>query len=331
MVIALTVLVCNRERGGLSICFTGDLLLDRGVRTFIGRNGVDALFQPISGSIKAADFAIANLECPATAVATPTTKQYVFRAEPQWLDAVRKYGFTHLNVANNHAIDHSRRALVETGKNIRKYGLIATGYGATHTEACEPVEIEERGIRIAVFSSVLLPLENWLYLPEAPSVCQATSGQLSDAIREYRKSHENVFIAVMLHWGAEYHAFPATYQRKQASEIITAGADIIIGHHPHVLQSVSFIDGKPVLYSLGNFVFDAKRPDASIGIVATVHIEEGREPCCYLKPYRIENCVPIPMKPEESDECKKYLISLSEGISLENSICGWRLSATSFK
>ena len=91
---------------------TGDILLDRGVRHVIERQGVDRLFSTaIDSVLQEADVVVGNLECPATKIKAPVMKQYIFRAEPEWLEALHRHGITHLNLANNHAIDQGREGL----------------------------------------------------------------------------------------------------------------------------------------------------------------------------------------------------------------------------
>ena len=178
---------------------------------------------------------------------------------------------------------------------------------------------------MAVFSSVLLPLENWMFLPDRPSVCQATARELAGSIRAYRKERPNVFIVVTLHWGAEYHSLPTSLQRRQAEQIVAAGADMIVGHHPHVVQSIAWVHDRPVLFSLGNFVFDQRRSDSSRGMLVEVWLSTRGEPQFYLRPYRIDGCVPVPMSPSEAREFKQFVLSLSDGVVLDDTTDGWRL------
>ena len=99
----------------LNIIFTGDILLDRGVRRVINRHGVDHLFsEGIDSVFRSAQIVVGNLECPATKIEAPVFKRYIFRAEPEWLENLQKHGITHLNLANNHSIDQGREGLMDT-------------------------------------------------------------------------------------------------------------------------------------------------------------------------------------------------------------------------
>lgn len=100
---------------------TGDILLDRGVRKVVEKQGVDQLFSAaIDSVLQASDVVVGNLECPATKIKAPVFKKYIFRAEPEWLATMQRHGFTHLNLANNHSIDQGREGLLDTYQNILK-------------------------------------------------------------------------------------------------------------------------------------------------------------------------------------------------------------------
>ena len=126
----------------LSVVFTGDVLLDRGVREFIGHKGVDALFSPSVDSLfHASDIVVANLECPVAKIKAPVQKIYIFRGEPEWLPALRRHGITHLNLANNHSIDQGREGLADTWQQVRQAGMVPVGAAPTMAEAAVPTEL----------------------------------------------------------------------------------------------------------------------------------------------------------------------------------------------
>ncbi|MDR0815312.1 MAG: CapA family protein, partial [Bacteroidales bacterium] len=103
----------------LTICFTGDVLLDRGVREQIDRRGIDALFADVAPLWANYDAVVVNLECPVTTRQAPVNKQYIFRGEPEWLPALRKAGITHAVLANNHTYDQGRGGLEDTYHNLK--------------------------------------------------------------------------------------------------------------------------------------------------------------------------------------------------------------------
>ena len=305
--------------GAQTITFTGDILLDRGVRLFIEQHGVDALFTPeIDSLFAASDVVVGNLECPATNLKTPASKLYVFRAEPEWLAVLRRHGITHLNLANNHTVDQHRGGLRSTYDNCIRAGIIPIGAGETMNQAAEPVllnpapgssptgdgrESPTRGLggrNIWLFASQRLKLENFVPLPDAFSVSQEDMDTLCQRISRLRAADPTAYIIVSLHWGHEHRLQPVPQQRQQAHQIIDAGADCIVAHHTHTLQTIETYKGKPIYYSIGNFIFDLTKPINARACVVQITIPthtasaDGNTPPVEVKtiPIEIKHCTP---------------------------------------
>ena len=289
--VIFSLLQCKNKNEELSICFTGDLLLDRGVRSIIELRGVDSIFSNVSPLFRQTDFVVCNLECPITINKRPINKQFIFRAEPEWLSSLKLAGITHLAMANNHTNDQNRDGLVVTSNEIIANKMIPIGFGMNYSEACKPVLIEKGHIKVAIFNSVTLPLENFPFLPDKPCVCQSSTDELSNTIYYYKKSNPTHFVIVLLHWGQEYHVKPSISQRVGAIKLVKAGADAIIGHHPHVVQAIEFINDKPIIYSLGNFVFDPLRQEATKGLMVKLIISDDKLKIIGYK-ILIDNCRP---------------------------------------
>lgn len=244
----------------LTVAFTGDILLDRGVRWQIENNGIESVFNERADSVfRCSDIVVGNLECPATTLNTPMMKRFVFRAEPEWLEALRAHGFTHLNMANNHTVDQGRRGLVDTWHNVEQCGMVPVGVGSTMAEAAEPVLLAEHPRKVWLIASLQMPLEHFPYLPEAPSVNQESIDSMLVRIRALRGEDSTAVIIVSLHWGQEHTLEPVPMQRSIARRLIDAGADALICHHTHTLQTIEEYHGKYIYYSLGNFIFDQDR------------------------------------------------------------------------
>jgi poly-gamma-glutamate synthesis protein (capsule biosynthesis protein) len=287
-IVLLVLSACAKHE--LSICFTGDLLLDRGVREQIDRKGVEALFAEVAPIWSAYDAVVVNLECPVTTRHAPVNKRFIFRAEPQWLPALQQAGVTHAALANNHTYDQGRDGLEDTYRNLQEAHITPLGAGSNAAQACSPVFISKGNIKVAILNSVRLPLENWVYLAEEPGPCQASIEELCEQIRQL-KAKEKCYVVVILHWGTEYAAQAGQQQGREAHLLIDAGADAIVGHHPHVLQPEETYRGKPIFYSLGNFVFDARRKEASQGIMAGLTFtSQGINVQKHF--YRIVQCAP---------------------------------------
>ena len=253
--LALCALLCllsacqKQAEEELTILFTGDVLLDRGVRPWIQREGTAALFQGVEQAFREADAVVINLECPLTNRNTPVSKKFVFRGEPEWADGLRQAGITHAALANNHTIDQGRQGLADTYHALLSAGITPLGYGLTAEEQLHPAVVRKGRTEVALFNSIPLPIENWIHQEGRPGVCQASIGRLAERIR----------------------AHPDMQQRYDAHRLVQAGADAVIGHHPHVLQPCDTLSSSFVFYSLGNFVFDTSHPAAHSSMMAVLH------------------------------------------------------------
>ena len=278
----------------LTITFTGDVLLDRGVRKHIvSRNGdANCLFSPSIDSVFAmSQLVVANLECPATKIEKPVFKNYIFRGEPEWLVTLKEHGITHLNLANNHSIDQGREGLIDTRNNIIKAGMIPIGAGETMDEAAMPVLLATAPRNVYMLASLRLALENTSYLPGKPSVSQESFDSLVARVKDLKAHDPGCCVIVSLHWGAEHMLRPAVQQLSQAHQLIDAGADCLICHHTHTMQSIERYKGKSIYYSIGNFIFDQQRDINSracmVQLTITSHDIEAN-----TIPVIIKNCVP---------------------------------------
>ena len=257
------------------ITLTGDILLDRGVRQVVEQKGIDHLFSAgIDSVFQTSDAVVGNLECPATKVHAPVFKQYVFRAEPEWLSSLNRHGVTHLNLANNHSIDQGRIGLMDTRENIIKAGMTPVGAGQNQEEADEPVLLTDSPRRVWLIASLQLALENFSRLPDHPCVSQQTIETLCQRIAQLRQADPKCFIIVSLHWGWENHVEVVPRQRYEARQLIDAGADCLVCHHTHTRQPMETYQGKPIFYGLGNFIFDPRRDLNSHGAMVRLTITE---------------------------------------------------------
>lgn len=263
----------DKNRKSIQILFVGDILLDRGVKERIEHLGVDALFHSSIDSIfHTCDYVIANLECPATKIKEPINKKFIFRAEPELLKTLKVHQISHLNIANNHSMDQGRFGLRETYLNILKSGMTPLGYGENIKQSCKPELIASEPRKVYTLSSLQVPSENWTYLENSPCVCEESFESISEQISSLKKTEPNSIIIVLLHWGVEHTLTPLVSQKQQAYSLIDSGADCIIGHHTHTIQKTEYYKGKPIYYSIGNFIFDQSKSINSEGLMVKLTI-----------------------------------------------------------
>ena len=255
-------------RASLTILFTGDVLLDRGVRRVAERKGISYLFEEVSPIFREADAVVVNLECPLTDTISPVNKKYIFRADARWAKDLKAVGITHAAMANNHTNDQGRRGLQATAQHLTEAGITPLGYGKNFKEQMSPVLIEKDGISVALFNATTLTIENWCRIDDKPGIAQPTEEELLDGIGDFQHRHPDTHIVVVLHWGVEFQPYPSIRQRALAHKLSEAGVAAVIGHHPHILQPIDTIEKMPVYYSIGNFVFDQNIPKAKESMIA---------------------------------------------------------------
>ena len=292
LAVSLLLSVSAYSADTLNIIFTGDILLDRGVRRVINHHGVDHLFSDgIDSVFRSAQIVVGNLECPATKIESPVFKQYIFRSEPEWLDTLRQHGITHLNLANNHSIDQGREGLLDTKQNIEEAGMVPIGAGASMQEAAGPVLLASSPRKVWLVPSLRLALENYSYLTDKPCVSQEPMDSLMQRVFQLRKADSTAVIIVSLHWGGEHTSKPVPRQRMEAHQLILSGADALICHHTHTLQTIETFRGKPIYYSIGNFIFDPTHPINAEACIVRLKITSDTINTETL-PVQIRHCVP---------------------------------------
>ncbi len=293
LAVSMILSVSAQSADTLTVVLTGDILLDRGVRQVINRHGVSHLFSDgIDSVFRQAQIVVGNLECPATKIEAPVFKQFIFRAEPEWLDTLCQHGFTHLNLANNHSIDQGREGLIDTKQNIEKAGMIPIGAGQNMTEASQPVLLASEPRNVWLIPSLRLALENYAYLPDKPCVSQEPMDSLLERVFRLRQADSTAVIIVSLHWGGEHTHQPVLRQRYEAHQIIHAGADILVCHHTHTLQTIEDFQGHKIYYSIGNFIFDQRKPLNTRACIVRLHIDKDGFQVETI-PIDIRNCVPF--------------------------------------
>lgn len=275
------------------ILFTGDVLLDRGVRMEGKRNGWAWLFSRVDSLFHTADATVINLECPLTQVSTPLGKRFIFRGDTCTASIMQQAGITHATLANNHTNDQGYQGIRSTISALSRAGITPMGWGNNAEQRLVPTLIKKGPVTAALFCAVLFPLENWPGNPSETSPCQTDVARLAEAIRAYRSRHPSHHIICVLHWGVEFQTFATPQQIRQAHALTDAGADAIVGHHPHVIQPVRPSDPIPVFYSLGNFIFDQHSPQTSQALVARLTLRRDTVTATSI-PVRIRHCRPEP-------------------------------------
>jgi gamma-polyglutamate biosynthesis protein CapA len=248
------------EKQPVKIIITGDIMLDRGVKYVVNEKGNGDFrfpFLEIADHLKEDDIVFGNLEGVISDKGTDVGSIYSFRAEPEAIKGLAFAGFNVLSVANNHAFDYSREALEDCLIRLDSAGIGYVGAGFTEKEAFSPLIREVDGVKIAFLAYTDLGPETWRATEDDSGIAWISEND-TERIKQDIKSAKELsdVLIVSLHSGEEYQEAPSQIQVDFSRMAVDAGADLLVGHHPHVVQpNEKYRDGW-IFYSLGNFVFD---------------------------------------------------------------------------
>lgn len=240
----------------------GDVMLARSVGDRILAQGPGIVFREVQPWLDQADLFALNLECVISDRGAPEPKAYTFRAPPEAVEALALAGADVVSLANNHALDYGLEALADMLPRLREANIQSVGAGADAEAARAPAVVERNGLRVAFLAYVDVPVEgrtgfdtrSWEAGIERPGLAWAVPNEMAFDIASARLRAD--VVVVLLHFGLEGRREATASQRALAQAAIDAGAQLVIGAHPHVLQPVEAYNGGLIVYSLGNFVFD---------------------------------------------------------------------------
>lgn len=254
----------------ITLLFVGDIMLSRLIGDIMARNNDWRYpFLETADFLKSADITFGNLEGPISARGTNVGSIYSFRSDPRAIEGLLYAGFDVLSIANNHIWDYGADAVRDTLVVVKNVGIGVVGGGTNYQEAHTPVIKEVKGAKVAFLGYTDLIPSSLGSKTSKPAIAYLNLEQAITDIKEARKLAD--LVAVSVHWGNEYETTHNLNQEKVAKAFIDAGAQLIIGHHPHVVQPVEEYNGGYIAYSLGNFVFDQNfSPDTKNGLALKI-------------------------------------------------------------
>jgi poly-gamma-glutamate capsule biosynthesis protein CapA/YwtB (metallophosphatase superfamily) len=222
----------------------------------------------------------------------------VFTGPPVGADALVRAGFSVVSTANNHAWDYGKTALFETMDNLERVGLPYAGTGRDRAAAYRPTILDREGFRLGVIAVTDIWNQGALSThPGAEYVAEADEQRLADAVRALRAEPGIAAVVVSYHGGSEYIDEPLQRTKRILRAAIEAGADAVIGHHPHVVQGVEWVGGRPIFYSLGNLLMRMHKdhPWTEFGFMARLELSRRGALKVEACPYRIFGITPLPL------------------------------------
>jgi len=249
----------------------GDIMLSGSAAAVFKVKGYSHAFRDrsLAKITSRADASFGNLEYPITRSGFPfQDKKYTFRGPAESLNAIKAAGFDLLSLANNHIMDYGLQGLTDTIRQCKRNKLVCAGAGTDLASASSPGILARRGIRYGLLAySMTFPEEFWA-TQDRPGTAHPDWAQVGNDIRDLRLKVD--ILVVSFHWGEELRIEPKKYQVDYAHYAIASGADMVVGHHPHVPQPVEIYEGKPIFYSLGNYAFGSFSKNTTFGITAEI-------------------------------------------------------------
>lgn len=307
----------------VTIAFAGDILFDPYYsvmsRLLQRENGIhDSISEDLMDEMISADIMMINNEFPYSSRGTPTEgKQFTFRAKPEYASILQEMGVDIVSLANNHAYDYGEDAFLDTLDTLAGIEMPYVGAGRNLEEAACPVYFIAGDIKIAIVSATQIErLDN----PDTKGATDESPGvfrclepsKLLEVVQEAKENSD--FVIVYIHWGTENTVEIDWIQKDQAPKIADAGADLIIGDHPHCLQPIDYVNGIPVVYSLGNFWFNSKELDTCL--VKAVIDENGLQSLQFV-PALQKGCTTTMLHEGEKERVLAYMRSISPGVDID--------------
>jgi poly-gamma-glutamate capsule biosynthesis protein CapA/YwtB (metallophosphatase superfamily) len=271
----------------------GDITFGEQVGPAILARGARYPWQDVASTLRAADVTIGNLETSVSTRGIAAAKEYTFRGPPHALEPMHDFaGFDVLTLANNHAVDYGRDALVDTLAHVRTAGIRPIGAGWNSVAARRPAILERGGLRIAFLGySDVNPL-GFIATAYAAGTAAADTAAISADVRAARRRAD--VVVCFFHWGTELHTQPDSRQQTFARACLAAGAKVVLGAHPHVLGSVARPTSRSIVaWTLGNFVFPSSGQTARSAILR-VSLDVNGVDSYRLVPVRIDGFRPRP-------------------------------------
>lgn len=278
----------------IKIVAAGDIMLDRGVEYMVKKYGGGDYCWPflkIADYFKKADISFANLESPISDKGRRLGSIYSFRAKLKAITGLVCAGLDVVSLANNHALDYGREALLQTMDLLKQKGIAYSGAGKNSREAFSVSVRRVKGTKIGFLAYTNLGSCLWRATPDTAGLAwidRRVFKNIIDYIKKIKQNRVADILVVSLHAGKEYSPEPTSFQVDFAHSCIDAGADLIIGHHPHVVQKVEKYKGGWIAYSLGNFIFDQSFSEETMkGLVLEAIIENRKIKKVFLRPIKL--------------------------------------------
>ncbi|WP_097015927.1 CapA family protein [Anaerocolumna aminovalerica] len=309
----------DKNTDEIVMLFTGDIYFSDFILNQYNKKGLDGILsENIQEEFHNAHIVMANEEFPFSKRGSKAKdKQFTFRIDPQYVQIFSDMMINVVTLGNNHVLDYGTEALLDTFSTLQDAKIPYVGAGNNLKEARETkyFDVGEKTVAILGASRVI-PVTEWNAGENKPGLFTTYDPTALIAEIETAKLQSD-YVIVYVHWGIEKKNHPEEYQRKMAKQYIDAGADLVVGSHPHVLQGMEYYKGKPIIYSLGNFMFYSNIPQTAL---LKVTLQKGDSVKTELLPAKAENGTTFIIEDtKEIQQFYKYMTDISYGVTFDKS------------
>ncbi|MCX7710749.1 MAG: CapA family protein [Clostridia bacterium] len=319
----------EEKKDVLKIIAVGDILLGRGVGSRLEKDkrGYIYPFEKVANFLKEGDVVFANLEEPITAsthglLGINQGGKYVLKNDVKAFEGIKYAGFNIVNLANNHILDYYDKGLYDTLELLDKNGIVYAGAGKNLNEARKPARIERKNLKIGMLSYT--DMSEVLYKGNPPirfiadkskaGVAPRNTGYIKEDVDKLRKEADLVIVS--LHWGKEESFDVLPEQIELAHTLMDQGVDIILGHHPHQFQGIEIYKGKPIIYSMGNFLFDQNDPENQESFILNMEYTGKRLTAFHARPVKtVDKTQVVPVTGKDAESLLQREVMLSQKLN----------------
>jgi poly-gamma-glutamate capsule biosynthesis protein CapA/YwtB (metallophosphatase superfamily) len=337
----------------LRITAVGDIMLGRGVAKRLSELKKNYLYpmEKVADQLKKGDIVFANLEAPITASTKSLTGlsqggKWVLRSTPESFEAVRQGGFNLLSLSNNHILDFYEKGLLDTMDLLDRQKIAYAGAGRNLEQAKKPVILERKGLKIGLIAYTDMADIVYKGSPNLRFRAEEKRFGVSPlrydfstrpAKYDYKYMKEEIgklrnqvdILMVSFHWGMEESFRVLPQQVEFAHFLIDNGADVILGHHPHQFQGIELYKGKPILYSMGNFIFDQNDPENQESFIVQMEFQAKKLAKLTALPVKtVDKAQVVPQTGKSAEEMLNRQLALSKALKTECKIAGDQLTYT---
>ncbi len=315
-----SIVEAEKNTGQVKLKFVGDIMFAGSVERLLNQHGYKYPYKYVGQHLKDAHLTAANLETSVSTRGTAENKQYAFRSHPSNIPELARAGVDVVTLANNHSMDYGAVSLLDTMSYLKTNKISFVGAGKDRTQAFSPTYRTANGVRVAYLGfSRVVPTTAWMAGTNKPGTAETYNP--ATAIKSIATAQKNADLVVVLaHWGVERNDLPEAYQKTLARQYIDAGADLVVGSHPHVLQGFEQYKGKWIAYSLGNFIFTTNRNEKTwdSGILTATCTKNAACDLQFL-PVLTKYAQPKPMTGKQAETLLQRLSKASYQVKIDNS------------